>query len=167
MRNIVLVFLFTLTSIAQAQRFAFVDTEKIMEQIPAYKAAQEQLDKLAEEYLKEIETLKKDLNTLLYTYQADKILLTDAMKIKREEEIEKKKNDLDRLKQQHFGENGDLFSERQKLVKPIQDKVYDAIKDVAEKGNFNLILDLASNLSIMYYDEKYDKTKDVLKKLGY
>mgnify|MGYP006180521647 CR=1 FL=1 len=167
MRNLVLVFLFTLTSIAQAQRFAFVDTEKIMEQIPAYKAAQEQLDKLAEDYLKEIETLKKDLNNLLYTYQADKILLTDAMKIKREEEIEKKKSDLDKLKQQHFGENGNLFAERQKLVKPIQDKVYDAIKDVAEKGNFNLILDLASNLSIMYYDEKYDKTKDVLKKLGY
>ena len=138
-----------------------------MEQIPAYKAAQEQLDKLAEDYLKEIETLKKDLNNLLYTYQADKILLTDAMKIKREEEIEKKKSDLDKLKQQHFGENGNLFAERQKLVKPIQDKVYDAIKDVAEKGNFNLILDLASNLSIMYYDEKYDKTKDVLKKLGY
>ena len=89
------------------------------------------------------------------------------MKIKREEEIEKKKSDLDKLKQQHFGENGNLFAERQKLVKPIQDKVYDAIKDVAEKGNFNLILDLASNLSIMYYDEKYDKTKDVLKKLGY
>ncbi|MEY5040502.1 MAG: Cationic 19 kDa outer membrane protein [Bacteroidota bacterium] len=167
MKNIALIFLIAFTSITQAQRFAFVDTEKIMEQIPAYKAAQEQLDKLAEDYLKEIETLKKDLNNLLYTYQADKILLTDAMKIKREEEIEKKKSDLDKLKQQHFGENGNLFAERQKLVKPIQDKVYDAIKDVAEKGNFNLILDLASNLSIMYYDEKYDKTKDVLKKLGY
>lgn len=167
MKKIALIFLIAFTSITQAQRFAFVDTEKIMEQIPAYKAAQEQLDKLAEDYLKEIETLKKDLNNLLYTYQADKILLTDAMKIKREEEIEKKKSDLDKLKQQHFGENGNLFAERQKLVKPIQDKVYDAIKDVAEKGNFNLILDLASNLSIMYYDEKYDKTKDVLKKLGY
>ena len=167
MRYLFCIFFLVISNLTQAQRFAFVDTEKIMQEIPAYKAAQEQLDKLAEEYLKEIEALKKDLNNMLYTYQADKILLTDVLKQKREEEIEQKKSDLDNLKQQYFGENGNLFAERQKLVKPIQDKIYDAIKDVAEKGNYNLILDLASNLSVMYYDEKYDKTKDVLKKLGY
>lgn len=111
--------------------------------------------------------MKKEVNTLMYTYQADKILLTPEMRDKREQEIKVKKETLEKLKTQRFGENGDLFLERQKLVKPIQDKVYEAIKDVADKGNYNLILDVSSNMAILYYDEKYDKTKDVLKKLGY
>lgn len=151
-----------------AQRFAFVNTNSIMEQIPAYQVAQEELNKIANEYKKEIDLLKKQVNDLLYAYQADKILLTDEMQLKREVEINQKKIELDKVKQQRFGENGDLYVERQKLVKPIQDKVFEAIKEVAEKGNFNLILDVSSDdLAILYYDEKYDKTKDVLKKLGY
>lgn len=149
------------------QRFAFVNTDYILQQIPEYKNAQTELDKLSESYKKEIETMKKEVNTLMYTYQADKILLTPEMRDKREQEIKVKKETLEKLKTQRFGENGDLFLERQKLVKPIQDKVYEAIKDVADKGNYNLILDVSSNMAILYYDEKYDKTKDVLKKLGY
>lgn len=167
MKNFLFAFglLFVLNSFGQ--RAAFVDTDKILEQIPAYRTAQEKLNNLANQYKDEIQNMQKQLDKMMYTYQADKILLTPEMKDKREAEIEVKKKELEQLKMKRFGENGDLFKERQKLIKPIQDQVYEAIKEVADRGNYTLIIDIADNPSVLYYDEKYDKTEDVLKKLGY
>jgi outer membrane protein len=167
MKNFLFAFglLFVLNTFGQ--RAAFVDTDKILEQIPAYRTAQEKLNNLANQYKEEIHNMQKQLDKMMYTYQADKILLTPEMKDKREAEIELKKKELEQLKMRRFGENGDLFKERQKLIKPIQDQVYEAIKEVADRGNYTLIIDIADNPSVLYYDEKYDKTEDVLKKLGY
>lgn len=167
MKNVLLLFGLLFVLNVNAQRAAFVDTDKILEQIPAYRTAQEQLDNLANQYRDEIKNMQKQLDKMMYTFKADKILLTPEMRDKREAEIEEQRKALDKLKRQRFGENGDLFKERQKLIKPIQDKVYEAIKEVADRGNYTLIIDIADNPSVLYYDEKYDKTEDVLKKLGY
>ena len=150
-----------------SQKTAFVNVQFVLSKIPEYQTAQQKLNQIAEEYKKEITDQKELISKLYSTYQADKILLSSEMREKKENEIKKAEEQLDLLKAKRFGENGDLFKERQKLIKPIQDKVYEAINDVAEKKGFYLILDVSSDAAILYYSEKYDKTEDVIKNLGY
>jgi outer membrane protein len=151
----------------QAQKIAFVNTEEILSQIPEYTEAQDKLDGLAKQYQENIEKASKRIDQLYSTYQADKILLSEKMRLQREEEINKAKFNLSDLKKKHFGSDGDLYKERQKLIKPIQDKVYNAIQEVAQKGSYAFVLDSASDIAVLYYNSKYDKTDLVLKKLGY
>lgn len=167
MKNILLLFGMLFVLGVNAQKIAFVDTDRILDKIPEYKSAQDKLDALAIQYQKDIEELQTDLDNMNASYQADKILLSKSMRTKREEEIAKKQFELSELKKKHFGPKGDLFKERQKLVKPIQDKVYKAIQEVAESGRYAFILDSSSKFAVLYYSDKYDKTDDVLKKLGY
>ena len=150
-----------------SQKTAFVNIQLVLSKVPEFQTAQEKLNVLAEQYKNEVTDQKEQISQLYASYQADKILLSSEMREKKETEIKKAEEQLDLLKAKRFGENGDLFKERQKLIKPIQDKVYEAIKDVAEKKGFYLILDVSSEASILYYSEKYDKTEDVLKNLGY
>lgn len=167
MKNVLLVFGMLFVLGVNAQKIAFVDTDRILDKIPEYKSAQDKLDALAIQYQKDIEELQTDLDNMNASYQADKILLSKSMRTKREEDILKKQFELSELKKKHFGPKGDLFKERQKLVKPIQDKVYKAIQEVAEAGRYAFILDSSSKFAVLYYSDKYDKTDDVLKKLGY
>ena len=150
-----------------AAKFGYVDTDYIMSQIPEYKAAQNELDKTSVQWQKEIDTKYAEVDKLYKAYQADAILLTDEMKKKRENEIINKEKEVKDLQKQRFGVDGELFKKRQELVKPIQDKVYNAIKSVAERNGLGFILDKSGQVSMLYANTKYDKSDDVLVFLGY
>jgi outer membrane protein len=152
---------------AGTAKFGYVDTDYIMSQIPEYKAAQNELDKTSIQWQKEIEAKYAEIDKLYKAYQADAILLTDDMKKKRENEIINKEKEVKDLQKQRFGVDGELFKKRQELVKPIQDKVYNAIKVVAEKSGLGFVLDKSGQISILYANNKYDKSDDVLVYLGY
>lgn len=150
-----------------AAKFGYVDTDYILSQIPEYKAAQSELDKTSVQWQKEIDAKYAEVDKLYKAYQADAILLTDDMKKKRENEIINREKEVKDLQKQRFGVDGELFKKRQELVKPIQDKVYNAIKAVAEKAGMGFILDKSGQVSILYANGKYDKSDDVLVYLGY
>jgi outer membrane protein len=150
-----------------AAKFGYVDTDYILSQIPEYKAAQSELDKTSIQWQKEIDARFAEVDKLYKAYQADAILLTEEMKKKRENEIVNKEKEVKDLQKQRFGVDGELFKKRQELVKPLQDKVYNAIKAVAEKNALGFILDKSGQVSILYANSKYDKSDDVLVYLGY
>ena len=152
---------------AVAQKYAFVDTEYILNRIPSYKAAQDQLDKMAGDWQTEIETMYDEIEKMYKDFQAEKVLLTEEMKIRKEEEIINRENEVKQLQQKYFGRDGNLFKKRQELVKPIQDEVYRAVKEIAAEGNYAVIFDTASGANMLYTNPKYDKSDDVLEKLGY
>lgn len=157
----------TLAFSQAAAKFAYVDTEYILGQIPEYKAAQTELDKISVQWQKEIESKYADIDKLYKAYQADAILLTDDMKKKRENEIINREKEVKDLQKQRFGVDGELFKKRQELVKPIQDKVYNAIKSVAEKRGFGFVMDKSGQVALLYASAKYDLSDDVLANLGY
>lgn len=169
--NILVFFFLLLSSFAIAQggtaKFGYVDTDYIMGQIPEFKAAQSELEKTSVQWQKEIETKYTEIDKLYKAYQADAILLTDDMKKKRENEIINKEKEVKDLQKQRFGVDGELYKKRQELVKPLQDKVYNAIKTVAEKKGLGFILDKSGQISILYSNSKYDISDDVLTNLGY
>lgn len=150
-----------------AQKYAFVDTEYILNNIPAYKVAQDQLDKYSADLQKEIEAKYAEIDNLYKKYQAEKVLLTDEMKNKREEEIVTKEKEVKELQKKYFGQDGALFKKREELIKPIQDEIYNAIKEIAAEGGFAAIFDTSADATIIYSDPKYDKSDQVLQKLGY
>jgi outer membrane protein len=164
---VVLIASFTTNAQNTAAKFGYVDTDYILGQIPEYKAAQSELDKTSIQWQKEIETKYSEIDKLYKAYQADAILLTDDMKKKRENEIINKEKEVKDLQKQRFGVDGELYKKRQELVKPIQDKVFNAIKAVAEKSALGFILDKSGQVSILYANSKYDKSDDVLVYLGY
>ncbi|MFN8207806.1 MAG: OmpH family outer membrane protein [Bacteroidales bacterium] len=151
----------------QAQKFAFVDTEYILNNIPAYKAAQDQLDKYSAELQKEVENKYTEIDEMYKKFQAEKVLLSDEMKSKREEEIITKEKEVKDLQKKYFGNDGTLFKKREELVKPIQDEIYNAVKEIAAEGGFAAIYDTSADASILFSDPKYDKSDQVLEKLGY
>jgi len=152
---------------AQQQKIGYVDTDYILNNIPAYKAAQAQLDKISADWQKEIENIYAQVDKMYRDYQAEKVLLTEEMRTKRENEIIAKEKEAKELQKKYFGKDGELFKKRNELVKPIQDDVFNAIKEIASQGNYVLIFDVAGNSNILYTDPKLDKSDEVLKKLGY
>lgn len=171
MKKILFISLFVFTAwfvkAQPAAKFGYVDTDYILSQIPEYKAAQTELDKTSIQWQKEIEAKYAEIDKLYKAFQADAVLLTDEMKKKRENEIINKEKEVKDLQKQRFGVDGELFKKRIELVKPIQDKVYNAIKTVAEKNGLGFVLDKAGQVSILYANGKYDKSDDVLALLGY
>lgn len=169
MKKIVSVIVFVaLTAFSvRAQKIGYVDTDYILASIPEYKAAQAEIDKVSVDWQKEIEAKYAEVDKLYKAYQADAILLTDDMKKKRENEIINKEKEVKELQKQRFGVDGELFKKRQELVKPIQDKVYNAVKAVAERGGLAIILDKAGQVAILYANTKYDKSEDVISYMGY
>jgi len=159
--------LFLATGLGLAQKYAFVDTEYILGRIPAYKAAQDQLDKMAGDWQEEVETMYAGIEKMYQDFQAEKVLLTEEMKTKKEEEIINKEKEVKDLQQKYFGRDGNLFDKRQELIKPIQDEVYKAVKEIASEGNYAVIFDTASGANMLYTNPKYDKSDEVLEKLGY
>lgn len=150
-----------------AQKIGYVDTDYILSNIPEYKAAQTEIDKISVDWQKEIEAKYAEIDKLYKIYQAESVLLTDDMKKKRENEIINKEKEVKELQKQRFGVDGELFNKRMELVKPIQDKVYNAVKQVAEKSGLAFIFDKAGQVSMLYSNSKYDKSEDVLNLLGY
>ncbi len=167
-RKVVLAIVVVLiTTFAFAQKFAYVDTEYILANIPEYKQAQSEVDKVSVNWQKEIEVKYTEIDKLYKAYQAEQILLTEDMKKKRETEIIAKEKEVKDLQKQRFGVDGDLFKKRQELVKPIQDKVYNAIKELADKQTIAVIFDKSSDLTMLYTNPRYDKSEDVLEAMGY
>lgn len=155
------------TSFAQSQKYGFVDTEYILDNIPTYNAAQKQLDELAAKWEGEVKKAFQEVEKAYKDYQTQKVLLSDEMKRKREDEIINKEKIAKELKDNYFGPDGELQKKRKELIKPIQDEVYNAIKEIADEGNFTIIFDIAANPGILYTDPKFDRSDDVLSKLGY
>jgi len=156
-----------ISSVSLAQKTGYVDTEYILSNIPEYKAAQAEMDKISVDWQKEIEAKYSEIDKLYKIYQAESVLLTDDMRKKRENEIINKEKEVKELQKQRFGVDGELFSKRMELVKPIQDKVYNAVKQVAERVGLAFIFDKAGQVSLLYTNSKYDKSEDVLNFLGY
>jgi outer membrane protein len=150
----------------QAQKIAYVNTEYILGNIPEYKIAQTQIEDLSTKWQKEIETRFTEIDKMYKTYQADATMLPDEMKRKRENEIIAKEKEVKDLQKQRFGENGDLFKKRQELIKPIQDKVYNAIEAISNTDNYAIVFDKASGATMIYTNSKNDISDSVLKKLG-
>lgn len=152
---------------AMAQKYAYVDTEYILENIPAYRAAQDQLNVLSGQYQKELETMQAQIEQMYNDFRAESVLLSDDLKRKREDVIVSKEKDYRALQQKYFGREGELFQKRQGLVKPIQDDIYNAVKELAVAGNYAFIFDKSGGLSILFADPKYNLSDQVLEKMGY
>jgi outer membrane protein len=150
-----------------AQKYAFVDTDYILNKIPTYKAAQGDLDKLSEQYENEIKVMYDEIDKLYREYQAEKVLLTEEMRAKREEQIIAKEREAKKLQNDYFGQEGMLFKKREELIKPIQDEVYNAIKEIANESGYAVIFDTASSTSMLYTNPRYDVSDEVLSRLGY
>ena len=159
--------LFLFAGVAMAQKFAFVDTDYILQNIPSHNAAQEELNKASEEWEAEITVEYEAIEQMYKTYQSERVLLTDEMKKQREEEIMNKERQAKELQSKYFGPDGDLSKKRQELVKPIQDAIYKAVKELSAEGSYAVIFDTASGASILYSNPRYDLSDEVLKKLGY
>jgi outer membrane protein len=160
-------FLFLCTGNIFAQKYAYVNTEYILDNIPDYKTAQQQIDNLSLTWQKEIEDKYAIIDKLYKAYQAEQVLLTEEMKHRRQDEITQKEKDVKDLQKQRFGYEGDLFKKKQELVKPIQDKIYNAVKKMAQEGSYAVIFDKSSDLIMLYTNPKYDKSDEILTALGY
>ncbi|MDR1154718.1 MAG: OmpH family outer membrane protein [Bacteroidales bacterium] len=152
---------------AVAQKFAFVDTEYILNNIPAYKSAQSQIDKLSADWQKEVEAQYGEVDKLYKNYQAEKVMLSEDMKKKREDEIIKKEQSVKDLQKKYYAPEGELAKKQQELVKPIQDEVYKAIKEMAVEGGYAAIFDTSADATLLYANPKNDKSDEVLERLGY
>ncbi|HDP75009.1 MAG TPA: OmpH family outer membrane protein [Bacteroidales bacterium] len=166
-RTILIIAALTIVLGSWAQKFAYVDTEYILKKIPSYKAAQEQLDKLSEQYQKEIEEKYAEVDKMYKDYQTEKVLLTEEMKKKREDEIIARERQVKELQMKYFGRDGLLFKKREELVKPIQDQVFNAIKEIAVEGGYAVIFDAAASPNMIYTNPRFDKSEEVLQRLGF
>ena len=166
-------FLFTLIVLAasfsgaQAQKFALVDMEYIMSNIPAYERANEQLNQTSKAWQAEVEALNNAAQTLYKNYQNESMFLSEAQKKEREQAIVNKEKEAADLKKKYFGPEGELYKKRQSLVEPIQDEIYNAVKSIATAKGFQLILDRASDNGIIFASPSIDISNEVLAKLGY
>lgn len=149
-----------------AQKFAYVDTEYILSWLPDYKSAQKKLDDLAEKWQKEVDKKYEDIDKMYKEYQAEKILLTPEQQKQREDDIINKEKEAKKFQQEKFGFEGELFKKRQELVKPIQDKVFEAVQKIAKDDALDFIFDKSSEMTMLFSNAKYDKSDNVLAELG-
>lgn len=152
---------------SMAQRYAFVDTEYILGNIPEYADAQQQLDDLSEQWQREIEKRYQEIDQLYKEFQADAALMPEEMKKQREEEIVQREREVKELQRKRFGKEGDLYQKRQELIKPIQEKIYNAIEKIATDKNYAFVFDKASNPKMLFADPRYDISDQVLEEMGY
>ena len=153
--------------ISSAQKFALIDMEYILKNIPSYEMANEQLNQVSQRWEKEVNELSKEAETMYKNYQSEMVFLTDDQKKKREEEIVLKEKEVTEARYKYFGPEGELYKKRQSLMKPIQEDVYNAVKAVAEERGYQTIFDRASSQSIVFASPKIDVSNEVLAKLGY
>lgn len=151
---------------SQAQRYAIVDTKYILEKMTDYKQAQQKLDQFSEQWQKEIDDKQSALDKMYKDYESEQVMLSDELKKKREDELFIREKEVRELQRKRFGFEGDLFKRRQELVKPVQDKVYNAIQKIAVARLYDFILDKSEGITVIFADPKLDKSEDVLKELG-
>ena len=155
------------TTFAQAQqRYCFIDSKYILEKISDYKDAQTKLDNLSKTWQDEIDAKMTEVEKMYKGYQAEKPMLSDDMRNKRQDEIVAREKEAKDLQKQRFGYEGDLFKKRQELVKPIQDRVFNAVQKMASTKGFELVFDKSGGVTLFYADPKLDKSDEVLKILG-
>lgn len=165
--GVLLSLLILTTAMASAQKYAFVDSEYIRKNIPAFNTAQDQLDKLSQQWEKEVADGYAVVEKMYKSYQNDAVLLSQEMKAKREEEIINKEKEMKDLQNKYFGMEGELFKKREELVKPIQDEILKAIKELAVEGSYAVIFDTAAGGNILFANPKFDLSDQILEKLGY
>ena len=151
---------------ADAQKYAIIDTRYILDKMPDYKAAQKQLDDIAADWQKDIDSKQTELDNMYKSFEAEQVMLSDELKKKREDQLFNKEKTLRDLQRKRFGFEGDLFKKRQELIKPIQDKVYNAVQKMAVTRGYDFVLDKSEGITIIFADPKLDKSEDVLKDLG-
>ena len=156
----------SLATVSQAQRYAIIDTKYILDKMPDYKLAQKNLDDVAANWQKEIDVLQQELDRMYKDYDAEQVMLTEDLRKKREDQLFIKEKNLRDLQRNRFGFEGDLFKRRQELIKPIQDKVYNAVQKLAVQGGYDFILDKSEGITVIFADPKLEKSEDVLKELG-
>lgn len=152
---------------ASAQKFALVDMEYILKNIPAYERANEQLTQVAKKWQAEVDALNTEAQTMYKNYQNEVVFLSQEQKKERQEAIMNKEKEASELKRKYFGPEGELFKKRTSLMTPIQEEIYNAVKDIADLRGYSLILDRASDTSIIFGSPKIDISNEVLSKLGY
>lgn len=149
-----------------SQKYAIIDTRYILDKMPDYKEAQKQLDDIAAGWQKDIDTKQAELDRMYKDYEAEQVMLTEELRKKREDQLFNKEKDLRDLQRKRFGFEGDLFKKRQELIKPIQDKVYNAVQKMAVARGYDFVLDKSEGITIIFADPKLDKSEDILKDLG-
>jgi len=150
----------------QAQKYAIIDTKYILDKMPDYKEAQKKLDDQALAWQKEIDDMQTELDKMYRDFDAEQVMLSEDLKKKREDQLFLKEKTLRDLQRKRFGFEGDLFKKRQELVKPVQDKVYNAVQKLAVQRSYDFILDKSEGITIIFADPKLDKSEDVLRELG-
>ena len=167
MKKITAAFIVLLMSASTyAQKFAFVDMDYILGKMPTYAEAQKQLDKIAEDWQKEVATKMKGVDDMYKQFQAEQVLMTDPMKQQKMKDIEAKENEVKQFQKDKFGPSGELFKKRQELVKPIQDKIYDEVSKFAIAKGYDFIFDRSSGPTMLYAGDRYNKSDDILAALG-
>ena len=167
MKKLLFIALIALPMSVFAQKYALVDMEYILKNVPAYERANEQLNQISKKWEGEVEAVLKEVETMYKKYQSESVFLSDAQKQKTEEAIMAKEKVASDLKKKYFGSEGELFKKRQSLMAPIQDEIYNAVRDISDQKGYQLVLDRASGGSIIYASPKIDISDEVLQKLGY
>lgn len=153
--------------VANAQKFALIDMEYILKNIPAYERANEQLNQISKKWQSEVEAVALEAQTLYKNYQSEAVFLSEEQKTKKEEEIVAKEKEAQELKRKYFGPEGELYKKRESLMAPIQDEIYTAVKEISDAKGYSVVVDRASAASIIYASPKIDISNEVLVKLGY
>lgn len=160
------VFISTVALAAIAQRYAIIDSKYILDKIPEYKSAQQKLDQFSDLWQSEIDRKSTELDKMNKDYEAEQVMLSDELKKKREDQLFNKEKELRDLQKKRFGYKGDVFKKRQELIKPIQDRVYNAVQKLAISKLYDFILDKSEGITVIFADPKLDKSDDVLRELG-
>jgi outer membrane protein len=153
-------------SAVNAQKYAIIDTKYILDKLPDYKKAQSDLDAVAAGWQKEIDSIQSQLDKMYKDYDAEQVMLSEELRKKREDQLFLKEKGLRDLQRKRFGFEGDLFKKRQELIKPVQDKVYNAVQKIATQRGYDFILDKSEGITVIFADPKLDKSEDILRELG-
>lgn len=168
MKKILFTALFAIMAItASAQKFALMDMEYVLKNIPAYERANEQLNQVSKKWQAEVEALNTEASTMYKNYQNEMVFLSQEQKKAKQEEIMKKEKEASDLKRKYFGPEGELFKKRESLMSPIQEEIYNVVKEISEQRGYSLVLDRASDSAIIFGSPKIDISNEILQKLGY
>lgn len=167
MKNLILSILIVFGTIGTAisQKYAFIDVQYILKEMPDYTTAQKEIDKLAEKYESEIKAAYQEIDKKITALKQEEILLPAETKKQREIEIAEMQKEAQKLQQQKFGPNGDLFAKRKELIEPIQNKIYKAVKDMSDDKGYDFVLDKGANSNILFVNPKYDKSDYIISKI--
>lgn len=167
MRKLLVILLVAVSANAMAQKFALVDMEYILKNVPAYERANEQLNQVSKKWQAEVDALTTEAQTLYKNYQSEAVFLSEEQKTKSEDNIITKEKEAAELKKKYFGPEGELYKKRESLMAPIQDEIYNAVKEISDQKGYSMVLDRASDAGIIFASPKIDISNEVLAKLGY